>query len=52
MGIVIEPVPVAGFAANFSPMPRIAPPPFERLIEGGEFDESPLSVRRLVSRPV
>src|SRR5271165_1916632 len=23
-----EPVPVTGFAENFSPMPRIAPPPF------------------------
>jgi len=32
-GKVIKPVPVTGFAANFSPMPRIAPPPFgkERL---------------------
>src|SRR6266568_507651 len=28
MGIVSDPVPVAGFVENFSPMPRIAPPPF------------------------
>src|SRR5436190_702190 len=27
MGTVIEPVPVTGLAANFSPMPRMAPPP-------------------------
>src|SRR5205085_10991516 len=27
-GTVIEPVPVTGLAANFSPIPRIAPPPF------------------------
>ena len=34
MGTVIEPVPVTGLAANFSPMPRIAPPPFGRVIDG------------------
>ena len=34
MGTVIEPVPVTGLAANFSPMPRIAPPPFGREICG------------------
>src|SRR5262245_42983850 len=28
MGTLIEPVPVTGLAANFSPMSRIAPPPF------------------------
>jgi hypothetical protein len=27
MGTLSEPVPVTGFAVNFSPMPRIAPPP-------------------------
>jgi hypothetical protein len=27
IGMLIEPVPVTGFAANFSPMPLIAPPP-------------------------
>src|SRR5437762_656857 len=27
MGTLKEPVPSAGLAANFSPMPRIAPPP-------------------------
>jgi hypothetical protein len=34
-GTVIDPVPVTGLAANFSPMLRIAPPPFGRLIAGG-----------------
>ena len=28
IGTLREPVPVTGFAANFSPMPRTAPPPF------------------------
>src|SRR5215211_2027808 len=35
-GIVIEPVPVAGFAANFSPIPLIAPPPLGSDIAGKE----------------
>jgi hypothetical protein len=35
MGIVIEPVPVTGLAANFSPIPRIAPPPLGRETAGG-----------------
>jgi len=35
MGTDIEPVPVTGFAANFSPMPRMAPPPFGSEIAGG-----------------
>ena len=35
MGTLMEPVPVTGLAANFSPMPRIAPPPFGSEIEGG-----------------
>src|SRR6266849_6102102 len=34
IGTVREPVPVTGFAANFSPIPRIAPPPFGREIGG------------------
>jgi hypothetical protein len=34
MGTLIEPVPVTGFAANFSPVPRTAPPPLGREIEG------------------
>jgi hypothetical protein len=34
MGTVRDPAPVTGFAANFSPIPRIAPPPFGRLKEG------------------
>jgi hypothetical protein len=34
MGTVGEPVPVTGLTENFSPMPRIAPPPFGRLIVG------------------
>ena len=37
MGTVRELVPVAGFAANFSPIPRIAPPPFGRDM-AGKFD--------------
>src|SRR5438876_11697974 len=36
MGTVMEPVPVTGLAANFSPMLRIAPPPLGRLIVGAE----------------
>jgi hypothetical protein len=35
MGTLTEPVPVTGFAANFSPIPRIAPPPLGRLSCGG-----------------
>lgn len=34
-GIVNDPVPVTGLAENFSPMPRIAPPPFGNAIAGG-----------------
>ena len=34
IGTLREPVPVTGFAANFSPIPRMAPPPFGRDIEG------------------
>src|ERR1022692_4792576 len=34
MGTVTDPVPVTGLAANLSPSPRIAPPPFGRLICG------------------
>src|SRR5262249_30368441 len=34
IGTLIDPVPVTGLAANFSPIPRIAPPPFGRLIVG------------------
>jgi hypothetical protein len=30
MGTDIDAVPVAGFAVNFSPIPRIAPPDFGR----------------------
>src|SRR5258708_4495008 len=35
MGMVIEPVPVTGFAANFSPIPWMAPPPLGRDKVGG-----------------
>ena len=41
MGTDIEPVPVTGLAANFSPMPRIAPPPLGREIEGAPGVELP-----------
>ena len=34
MGTVIEPLPVTGFAENFSPIPRFAPPPFGSWIVG------------------
>src|SRR6478736_3481011 len=34
MGMVNDAVPVTGFAANFSPMPRTAPPPLGRVICG------------------
>ena len=53
MGIVIDPVPVTGLAANFSAMPRIAPPPLGNEIVGiegplkllaGGFADSSLSV--------
>ena len=33
--IAIEPVPIAGFAVNFSLIPRIAPPPCGRFTPGG-----------------
>ena len=36
---VIEPVPVTGLAANFSPMPRMAPPPLGKLIAGAEVEK-------------
>jgi hypothetical protein len=32
----MEPVPVIGLAANFSPIPRIAPPPLGSEMEGAE----------------
>src|SRR4051794_12945375 len=35
----MDPVPVTGLAANFSPIPRMAPPPFGRLMAGGEIWE-------------
>jgi hypothetical protein len=36
MVTVIEAVPVAGFAVNFSSMPRSAPPPLGRDIAGAD----------------
>src|SRR5689334_19668027 len=35
IGTVMEPVPVTGLAANFSPRPRIAPPPLGSERDGG-----------------
>jgi len=35
IGTDIEPVPLTGLAENFSPMPRIAPPPFGNETVGG-----------------
>src|SRR5713226_3414029 len=34
IGTVKEPVPVTGLAANFSPIPRIAPPPLGSVMDG------------------
>ncbi|CAB4925969.1 unannotated protein [freshwater metagenome] len=36
IGTLTELVPVTGLVENFSPMPRIAPPPLGRDDEGGE----------------
>jgi hypothetical protein len=36
MGIESEPVPVTGFAVNFSPMLRMAPPPLGAVICGAK----------------
>jgi hypothetical protein len=38
MGTDIDPVPVTGFAPNFSPIPRMAPPPFGSEMVGGAGD--------------
>ena len=43
MGTVIEPVPVTGLAANFSPIPRMAPPPLGNEIVGGATCCAPLA---------
>src|SRR3954463_15910168 len=40
--IVSEPVPVTRLAANFSPMPRIAPPPLGSETEGTLVELSPI----------
>jgi hypothetical protein len=48
MGTVIEPVPVTGLAANFSPIPRMAPPPLGSEMEGA-FEASLSSVTSLVT---
>jgi hypothetical protein len=34
IGTLRDPIPVTGFAVNFSPIPRIAPPPLGNDIEG------------------
>jgi hypothetical protein len=39
MGTDNEPVPVTGFAANFSPIPRIAPPPVGKLRAGSGVED-------------
>src|SRR5256885_6504787 len=45
MGTLMEPVPVTGLTANFSPMPRIVPPPFGNDGDGkGVLLESVLAV--------
>jgi len=35
MGTLIDPVPVTGLAANFSPTPRTAPPPLGKEMDAG-----------------
>jgi hypothetical protein len=40
MGTDIERLPVTGLAANFSPMPRMAPPPLGREMAGGDAMEA------------
>jgi hypothetical protein len=42
IGKVIAPLPVTGLAANFSPIPRIAPPPLGSVIAGAAGDEGAL----------
>ena len=44
MGAGIEPVPVTGLAANFSPIPRMAPPPLGRLMAGAAPVSEPVPV--------
>jgi hypothetical protein len=46
IGTVIEPVPVTGFEPNFSPSPRIAPPPLGRDIEGTRLGADAATLRR------
>jgi hypothetical protein len=41
IGTDIDPVPVAGLAANFSPIPRIAPPALGKVIAGGAIRANP-----------
>ena len=50
MGTDIEPVPVTGLAANFSPMPRMAPPPLGRLIDGATVRNDGASSRPAATR--
>jgi len=42
IGTVNEPVPITGLAVNFSPIPRIAPPPFGKEMDGGAVNPEPL----------
>jgi hypothetical protein len=48
IGIVTEPEPEMGSALNFSPRPRIAPPPFGREIDGAVFEFFELSLAMFV----
>jgi hypothetical protein len=38
--------PVTGLVENFSPMPRVAPPPRGKLMAGGAIRKEPLSAPR------
>src|SRR6266516_3804521 len=49
IGTDIEPVPVTGLAANFSPMPLIAPPPLGSVIVGACGIAEPLAVAPFTS---
>ncbi len=45
-----EPMPVTGLAANFSPIPRTAPPPLGREIGGAAEDSPPTSPDAVLTR--
>src|SRR6266487_4589322 len=50
MGTVMEPVPVTGLAANFSPMLRIAPPPWVRKLSAADGDSCEMTRAKATQR--